>query len=118
MGTVSPPMSGQPGELVNYFSDLTWVGALPGYFIGCRSEGVEMTVDTRRAKENARRRTGQYVESKVEQGNDPVNRFPAERVDHGSPPQTAKRSRIAQCRLIFECNTVDAGISAAAVSHW
>ena len=77
-----------------------------------------MAVDTRRTKENARRRTGQYVESEAEQGNDPVNRFPAERVDHGSPPQTAKRSRIAQCRLIFECNALDVGISAAAVGRW
>lgn len=44
----------KPGDLSN---------TLPGYFIGCRSEGVEMAVDTRRAKENASRRTRQYAEN-------------------------------------------------------
>ena len=42
-----------------------------------------MAVDTRGTKENTRRRTRQYVEGEAGPGNDPVNRFPAERVDLG-----------------------------------
>ncbi len=57
-----------------------------------------MAVDTRRTKENARRRTGQYVEGEAGQGNDPVNRFPAERVDPGrsTPDRQAQQDCAAQ----------------------
>lgn len=52
---------------------------LPGLFIGCRSEKVEIAAATRRAKENARGRTGQHVEDIF-------------RVQHCSPGHTPQRS--------------------------